>query len=142
MALRAEVPDEVRAHQDSGADAAEEQEQHPDGVEVGLNQPECADDQPEQDDQGHRSNVSAAHRSDTSGITLAAAATCTRSAMAVHIAWWLCRRNTGIQLTGAQWAHWHTFWPRIRSRPDRRWGHRWGSTSSSRALASRSRPSP
>src|SRR6185312_16633073 len=100
MALRAEVPDEVRAHQDSGADAAEEQEQHPDGVEVGLNQPECADDQPEQDDQGHRSNVSAAHRSDTSGITLAAAPTCTRSAMTVHIAWWLCRRDTGIQLTG------------------------------------------
>jgi hypothetical protein len=61
MALRAEVPDEVLTHQDSGAYAAEEQDQHPDGVEVGLDQPEYADDQPEQDDQGNRSNISAAH---------------------------------------------------------------------------------
>ena len=50
----AEVPDKVLAGQDGGADAAEEEDQHPDGVQVGLDQPERADDQPEQDDQGHR----------------------------------------------------------------------------------------
>jgi DNA-binding PadR family transcriptional regulator len=60
----AEVADEVLADQDGGADAAEEEDQHPDGVQVGLDQPEHADDQPEQDDKSDRSGVSAAHRLD------------------------------------------------------------------------------
>lgn len=57
----ADVPDEVLAGQDGGADAANEQDQHPDGVEAGRDQPERADDQPEQDDQGNRSDVFAVH---------------------------------------------------------------------------------
>src|SRR5258708_19193412 len=57
----AEVPDEILAGQDGGADAADEEDQHPDGVQVGRDQPERADDQPEQDDHGYRSYVSAAH---------------------------------------------------------------------------------
>lgn len=57
----ADVADEVLADQDGDADAAEEEDQHPDGIQVGLDKPERADDQPEQDDQGNRSDVSAAH---------------------------------------------------------------------------------
>jgi hypothetical protein len=57
----AEEPDEVLAAQGGSADAAEEEDQHPDRVEVGLDQPEHADHQPEQGDQGHRAHVSAAH---------------------------------------------------------------------------------
>lgn len=57
----ADVPDEVRADQDGDADATNEEDQHPDGVQVGRDQPERADDQPEQDDQGNRSDVSASH---------------------------------------------------------------------------------
>jgi DNA-binding transcriptional LysR family regulator len=57
----AEEPDQVLAGQGGGADAAEEEDQHPDRVEVGLDQPEHADHQPEQDDQGHRADISGAH---------------------------------------------------------------------------------
>ncbi len=60
----ADVPDEVIAGQDGGADAADEEDQHPDGVQVGRCQPERADDQPEQDDQSHRCDVSTAHMPD------------------------------------------------------------------------------
>jgi DNA-binding transcriptional LysR family regulator len=59
--MRAEEPDEELARQRGGADAAKEEDQHPDRVEVGLDQPEHADHQPEQDDHGHRADVSAAH---------------------------------------------------------------------------------
>ena len=40
----AEVPDEVLADQDGDADTADEEDQHPDGVQVGRDQPERADD--------------------------------------------------------------------------------------------------
>ena len=40
----AEVPGEVLAGQDGDADAADEEDQHPDGVQVGRDQPERADD--------------------------------------------------------------------------------------------------
>jgi hypothetical protein len=40
----AEVADEVLAGQDGDADAAEEEDQHSNGVQVGLDQPERADD--------------------------------------------------------------------------------------------------
>lgn len=59
-----EVSDEVLAGQDGGADAAEKKDQDSDGVQVGLDQPERADDQPKQYDQGHRSDVPAAHMAD------------------------------------------------------------------------------
>jgi DNA-binding transcriptional LysR family regulator len=59
--MGAEEPDEELARQGGGADAAKEEDQHPDRVEVGLDQSEHADHQPEQDDQGHRADVSAAH---------------------------------------------------------------------------------
>ena len=60
----AEEPDQVLAAQGGGADAAEEEDQHPDRVEVGLDQPEHADAESEQDDQGDRPDVAAAHVSD------------------------------------------------------------------------------
>ena len=60
----ADVSDEVLGGQDGGADAADEEDQHPDGVQVGRDQPKRAEDQPEQDDQGNRSYFSAAHLPD------------------------------------------------------------------------------
>lgn len=58
------IPDEVLAGQDGDADAADEEDQHPNGVQVGRDQPEGADDQPKQDDQGNRCDVSASHMPD------------------------------------------------------------------------------
>src|SRR5260370_27945439 len=46
----AEVPDEVLAGQDGGADAAEAEDHHPHGVQVGRDQPESAVDQPDHDE--------------------------------------------------------------------------------------------
>jgi DNA-binding transcriptional LysR family regulator len=83
----AEEPDQVLAGQGGGADAAEEEDQHPDRVEVGLDQPEHADHQPEQDDQGHRADVSGAHVLGCHFCeNVAGSHACTRSAVAVHIA--------------------------------------------------------
>jgi DNA-binding transcriptional LysR family regulator len=83
----AEEPDQVLAGQGGGADAAEEQDQHPDRVEVGLDQAEHADHQPEQDDQGHRADVSGAHVLGCHFCeNVAGSHACTRSAVAVHIA--------------------------------------------------------
>jgi DNA-binding transcriptional LysR family regulator len=83
----AEEPDQVLAGQGGGTDAAEEEDQHPDRVEVGLDQPEHADHQPEQDDQGHRADVSGAHVLGCHFCeNVAGSHACTRSAVAVHIA--------------------------------------------------------
>jgi hypothetical protein len=83
----AEEPDQELARQGGGAHAAEGEDQHPDGVQVGLDQPEHADHQPEQDDQGHRADVSAAHVPECHFCeNVASSPACTRSVVAVHIA--------------------------------------------------------
>jgi hypothetical protein len=58
------MPDEALADQDGDADATDEEDQHPNGVQVGRDQPEGADGKPEQDDQGNRSDISACHMPD------------------------------------------------------------------------------
>ena len=60
----AAVPDEVIADQDCEADGAKEEDQCPDCVQIRHDQPERAEDQPEQDDQGDCSYVPAAHITD------------------------------------------------------------------------------
>ena len=83
----AEEPDQELARQGGGADAAEGEDQHADGVQVGLDQAEHADHQPEQDDHGHRADVSAAHGSECHLCeNVAGPPACTRSVVAVHIA--------------------------------------------------------
>jgi hypothetical protein len=59
--MAAEVPDEGLAGQDGGADPADGEEEDSDGVKVGRDQSEYADDQPCRDDQGYCSYVAAAH---------------------------------------------------------------------------------
>ena len=52
-----EVSDNVLDGQDGRADAAHEQDQHPDRIQVGRDKPEHADDEPQHDDQGYRCYV-------------------------------------------------------------------------------------